>query len=117
MKDAVKSFLEAPALGTGRGGGRRTAAPRRPATGRRTGREDAAFVPGDTAGSDTLDRVREAIAQAAEGAGKSELLAATGISDGQWNAAINSLLSQGLVTRTGEGRGARYHIAETGGRS
>jgi len=41
---------------------------------------------------------------------KADVLAATGITDGQWNAAINDLISGGGVERQGERRGARYRI-------
>jgi hypothetical protein len=40
--------------------------------------------------------------------GKSDILAATGITDGQWNAAIAELLAGGRIERQGERRGARY---------
>jgi hypothetical protein len=39
---------------------------------------------------------------------KADVLAATGITDGQWNAAIADLLANGQVERQGERRGARY---------
>jgi len=39
---------------------------------------------------------------------KADVLAATGITDGQWNAAITDLISGGKVERQGERRGARY---------
>lgn len=41
---------------------------------------------------------------------KADVLAATGITDGQWNAAIADLISSGSVERQGEKRGARYRI-------
>jgi hypothetical protein len=41
---------------------------------------------------------------------KADVLAATGITDGQWNAAISDLISGGRVKRQGERRGARYRI-------
>ncbi|MBG6481014.1 ATP phosphoribosyltransferase regulatory subunit [Pseudomonas aeruginosa] len=41
---------------------------------------------------------------------KSDILAATGITDGQWNTAINELLASGKVERQGERRGARYRV-------
>jgi len=41
---------------------------------------------------------------------KADVLAATGITDGQWNAAITNLISSGRVERQGEKRGARYRI-------
>lgn len=40
--------------------------------------------------------------------GKSDILAATGITNGQWNSAIAELLADGRVERQGERRGARY---------
>jgi len=39
---------------------------------------------------------------------KADILTATGIPDGQWNAAINDLIAGGKVERQGEKRGARY---------
>ncbi|GKT14976.1 hypothetical protein AVHY2522_06550 [Acidovorax sp. SUPP2522] len=46
---------------------------------------------------------------------KAGILAATGITDGQWNAAITDLISSGNVERHGERRGARYRfLAGTG---
>lgn len=47
---------------------------------------------------------------------KADVLAATGITDGQWNAAIADLISGGRVERQGEKRGARYRIFEGGGK-
>lgn len=41
---------------------------------------------------------------------KSDILAATGISDGQWNGAINELTAEGKIERQGERRGARYRF-------
>lgn len=41
---------------------------------------------------------------------KADVLAATGITDGQWNAAIADLISVGRVESQGERRGARYRI-------
>ncbi len=46
---------------------------------------------------------------------KAGILAATGITDGQWNAAIASLIEAGKVERQGEKRGARYRAANAGG--
>lgn len=43
---------------------------------------------------------------------KANILAATGISDGRWNAAINELIALGKVERQGEKRGARYRGAD-----
>ena len=41
---------------------------------------------------------------------KSDILAATRITDGQWNAATADLISSGKVERQGERRGARYRL-------
>ncbi len=41
---------------------------------------------------------------------KADVLTATGITDGQWNAAITDLISGRKVERQGERRGARYRI-------
>lgn len=42
---------------------------------------------------------------------KADILAATGITDGQWNTAIADLLADGQVERQGERRGARYRLS------
>jgi len=115
VKDALNRLLEAPAPATGSSSGRKSSgrvparrvpsAPRsdnvgpgsRPATG------SAAPDPV------VLDAVKQAIAAAVGGASKSEVLAATGLSDAQWNLAINALLAEGTVTKTGAARGTRYH--------
>lgn len=41
---------------------------------------------------------------------KADVLSATGISDGQWNSAVASLIADGKVERQGEKRGARYRF-------
>jgi hypothetical protein len=41
---------------------------------------------------------------------KSDILAATGITHGQWNAAIADLIASGKVERQSERRGARYRF-------
>lgn len=47
---------------------------------------------------------------------KADILAATGITDGQWNTAIADLIASGKVERQGEKRGARYRaIQQPGG--
>lgn len=43
---------------------------------------------------------------------KADVLAATGITDGQWNASIANLISCGRVERQGERRGTRYRLIE-----
>jgi hypothetical protein len=47
---------------------------------------------------------------------KADVLAATGITDGQWNAAIADLIAGGRVERQGERRGARYRFIRGDGR-
>lgn len=42
---------------------------------------------------------------------KSDILAATNVTDAQWNNAINDLLASGRIKRQGEKRGARYSFA------
>ena len=54
--------------------------------------------------------MKQAIAAGNGGASKSDVLAATGLTDAQWNAAINALLADGAVTKTGAARGTRYHL-------
>ncbi len=60
----------------------------------------------------TLSAVRDAIGAIGGGAAKSDVLAAAGLSDGQWNQAIQVLLGEGTVTKTGAKRGTRYHLKE-----
>lgn len=48
---------------------------------------------------------------------KADVLAATGITDGQWNAAIADLISGGRVERQGERRGARYSAVKANGQA
>jgi hypothetical protein len=43
---------------------------------------------------------------------KADVLAATGITDGQWNTAITDLISVDKVERQGERRGTRYRLIE-----
>ncbi len=43
---------------------------------------------------------------------KSDIVAATGLTDGQWDATIADLIAHGLVERQGERRGARYRFIE-----
>jgi hypothetical protein len=59
----------------------------------------------------TSRSVKAAIVQVAGGASKADVLAATGLSDGDWNRAVAALLDRGEVSRTGEKRGARYHVS------
>jgi len=43
---------------------------------------------------------------------KADVLAATGITEGQWNTAITDMISVGRVERQGERRGTRYRLIE-----
>jgi hypothetical protein len=71
--------------------------------------------PGRTslADADVIKKVRNAIAADGSGASKAGVLAASGVTDSQWNAAIKVLLADGAVTLTGDRRGARYRLADT----
>ena len=57
-----------------------------------------------------MDAIKQALQMAGDGASKADVLAATSLSDTQWNAAINALLANGLVVKIGAGRGTRYHL-------
>jgi len=45
---------------------------------------------------------------------KTDVISATGITEGQWNAAIADLIAGGKVERQGERRGARYRATDAG---
>lgn len=45
---------------------------------------------------------------------KADILAATRITDGQWNATVADLIAGGMVQREGERRGARYRLVGDG---
>ena len=120
VKDALKSLLEAPAPVTGRmsktkaprakGARRKTLSTQPPsATSSSLTRRSARAAP--TAGANLLGKVKGAIAANGDGASKATVIEATGITTGQWNTAIKTLLADGSVTQTGERRGARYHLA------
>ncbi|WP_373509119.1 Eco57I restriction-modification methylase domain-containing protein [Thiocapsa sp.] len=119
VKDALNSLLEAPAPVTGRGGGRkssgRTPARRASTTPRSVDRgPDFRTAMGSSAPDPAvLGAVRQAIASSQGGISKSEVLVATGLTDPQWNLAINALLTEGTVTKTGAARGTRYHLSVT----
>ncbi len=123
VKDALNSLLAAPAPVAVRGGGRKSAGrprTRRVATTPRSGNPgpDSRPARGSSAPDPAvLHAVRQAIASRQGGIGKTEVLAATGLTDAQWNFVINALLTEGTVTRTGAGRGARYHLSATDRRS
>ena len=92
----------------GRSASPRTSAPKpAPAVARAT-------TPDTVLDEATLRAVKAAIASVADGASKADVLAATGLSDGDWNKAIAALLDRGDVTRTGQKRGTRYHADSPG---
>jgi hypothetical protein len=120
VKDALNSLLAAPAPVSGRAAGRRGTGraqtrERNPGAGARVQQPEPRTpnselrTPNPT--PETLDAVKQAIAAAAGGTSKSEVLAATGLTDAQWNIAINALLAAGTVIKTGAARGTRYHLA------
>lgn len=117
VKDALKGFLEAPVPVGGRANrkkvsparGARSKAPSvrlNDATPRKT--EPGGLFTGT--GPELLRSVKKAIGAISTGASKSEVIDATGITADQWNRVIRALLADGAVTRTGERRGARYHM-------
>ena len=70
---------------------------------------------GSTVDHGTLDAMVAAIGQARDGASRAEIVDAIGISQDQWNAAIKELLSSATITKTGQARGTRYHLAKGDG--
>ncbi len=119
VKAALNDLLAAQAPTTV--GGRR-AAPRatasrpaapnhEPAAVRPAGRAPAVEAAVDDA---TLAAVRGAIGAIADGASKADVLAATGLTDADWNKAIGVLLDRGLVSKSGQKRGTRYHARSAG---
>lgn len=127
VKAALDSLLTAPPL-TGAGGGRRgsrtattqrithaTASDAAPDDATPTRSRPRTSVP--TTDIETLDMVKNVIAAVPNGASKADVLTATGLSEARWTAAINTLLEQGTITRTGERRGTRYHFASENGQT
>jgi hypothetical protein len=112
VKDALRALLDAPAPVASRGGGR---GPSRRGSTRRV-RSGGSTGPAVAAGPDpaALEAVRQAIAAGVDGVSKSDVVAATGLTDAQWNAAIDALLSAGTVTKSGAARGTRYHVVSLG---
>ncbi len=121
VKASLRSLLDAPAPVAGRG-----LTPRRKkATTRRT----KAAAPSDASvasreqtprqststripDDNVLDQIRSAIATLGGNAAKSDILESTSLSASQWTPAINALLAEGSVTKTGQKRGTRYHLAQ-----
>jgi hypothetical protein len=112
VKDALRSLLDAPApMASKNRASRRSGQPRvrrsAPTTG---GRDQANVARTPNPEPRTLNAIKQAIAAAADGASKADVLSATGLSDAQWNGAIAALLAEGSVTKSGAGRGTRYHL-------
>lgn len=118
VKAALKDLLSAPAPAGKAKGRRGRGTPRRASTARRAAPSSSTPTPSSAASMDeaTLTAVRAAIAAVADGASKADVLAATSLSDGDWNRAIAALLDRGDVTRTGQKRGTRYHAVRGGHR-
>jgi hypothetical protein len=115
VKAALRSLLSAatPASSKGRKARGRSASPRGAAPMPVPAAAGAAIAE-VTVDDATLSVVKAAIAGVADGASKADVLAATGISDADWNKAIAALLDRGDVTRTGQKRGTRYHADSQG---
>lgn len=64
--------------------------------------------------NDPAGKILTALALSSQWLAKGDVLAAAGITDGQWNAAISDLVSGGKVERQGEKRGARYRFVGDG---
>ena len=121
VKAALKSLQEAPAPTAGR-----ARAPRRkktttrraksatPATAPAESRERPPRQAASTRAVDpaVLEQIRSAIATLGSNAAKSDILDTAGLSASQWTPAINALLADGSVTKTGQKRGTRYHLAQ-----
>ena len=54
------------------------------------------------------------IVDSPDGASKADIVSATGLSAGDWNRAIKTLLERGEVTKTGQKRSTRYHASGKG---
>jgi hypothetical protein len=129
VKAALESLLNAPPLvgaGGGRRGARSAAAPRRrrtqtvviaEAVTENSSARSRTRVAAPILVTDTINAIKDAISAIPEGASKADILTATGLTEGRWNAAINALLEQGFVTRTGARRGTRYYLAPEAGRT
>ncbi|MEA1050846.1 hypothetical protein U5801_13660 [Lamprobacter modestohalophilus] len=116
VKAALKDLLTAPAPIVARAARRATSASgvRRRLTGQRSGTVSQMETTTNRAprlpDAELLEAVRGSIVQQGGEVSKSDVLAATGLSDAQWNGAIAALLAEGSVTKSGAGRGTRYHL-------
>jgi hypothetical protein len=57
-----------------------------------------------------LQQIVDAMRAKPGGASKADVLAVVPLSDGQWNAAVQKLIDDGQVERTGNKRAARYTL-------
>jgi len=115
VKAALKDLMSAatPTVSKGRKAKGRSASPRASAP-KPAPAATRASAPDTAVDEATLSAVKAAIASVADGASKADVLAATGLTDGDWNKAIAALLDRGDVTRTGQKRGTRYHADSPG---
>jgi hypothetical protein len=116
VKEALRSLLNAP-IPSGSRTPKRRKTPRqktRPKPQKTTTKKDISNVRSVSRGADSinLQAIKDAIATTDGGASKADVLKITEITDHQWNAVIKSLLTQGVVVKSGERRGTRYHLAE-----
>jgi hypothetical protein len=114
VKGALKDLLEAPTPAKGRGKAprRKPTNPRRSrgsVSSRKTNEDVQPQLP--LVDPTVVERVRSAIAQLGGNAAKAEILEVAGLSSSQWNSTINALLADGSVTKSGQKRGTRYHLA------
>ena len=115
VKDSLKRLLEAPPPGTSRRSKKRYsrakgASNRAESTPSRVGTNGVSSPRSSSDDAELLSDVKQAIASSGDGASKADVIDATGITAGQWTKAIKALLAEGVVTQTGQRRGARYHV-------
>ncbi|MBK1703919.1 hypothetical protein [Halochromatium glycolicum] len=106
VKAALQGLLDAPPPAEAADDAHRAAAQRAARAARQAARAPEHRRPTDPA---VMDSIKQAVAAVADGASKAEILASTGLSDAQWNTAIAALLADRSVTKSGSGRGTRYH--------
>lgn len=117
VRDARDQLLQAPEP-LGRRGARRAASTPRPPRAPRAPRPAAPEPqtaptprPRATADPQAREAILRHLSTTPAGASKSDLLAATALDESAWKPTIDDLLATGQVTRTGEKRGTRYHLA------
>lgn len=117
VRDARDQLLQAPEP-LGRRGGRRAASTPRPPRAPRAPRPAAPEPqtaptprPKATADPQAREAILRHLSTTPAGASKSDLLAATALDESAWKPTIDHLLATNQVTRTGEKRGTRYHLA------